>query len=175
MEWETIFGVGSQQIIARLDLQPAMRVLDVGCGSGRLTLPIAAIVGEKGEVVGLDARAKPLQKLQQRAAQQGLSQIRTLHSAIETANLPPEHFDWALLVGVLGETSDKAAALRHIYATLKPNGKLSVTEGIVDPHRQSRIQVEQLAKEAGFIPCRFFKTWASFTINFRRAPAPQRT
>ena len=40
----------AQRIVQLLDLAPGMRVLDVGAGVGRLSLPIAAKVGPNGEV-----------------------------------------------------------------------------------------------------------------------------
>jgi len=36
-------------------LKPGMRVLDLGCGPGTITLDIAARVGPHGSVVGLDS------------------------------------------------------------------------------------------------------------------------
>ncbi len=35
-------------------LQPGMRVMDIGCGSGELTRLAADIVGKEGDVVGID-------------------------------------------------------------------------------------------------------------------------
>ena len=39
-------------------LKPGMRVLDVGCGSGITTKMLKALVGSKGDVVGIDASAQ---------------------------------------------------------------------------------------------------------------------
>lgn len=39
---------GSDAILDRLDLQPGMRLLDVGSGPGRITLPAAERVGPEG-------------------------------------------------------------------------------------------------------------------------------
>src|SRR3954452_19728865 len=44
----------TEYLLARAGLQVGMRVLDVGCGSGEVTLKIAAIVGATGEVIGID-------------------------------------------------------------------------------------------------------------------------
>src|SRR6267378_8348929 len=42
------------KIAESLDLAPGMRVLDVGAGIGRLSVPVATRVGSQGEVVALD-------------------------------------------------------------------------------------------------------------------------
>src|SRR5256885_15327780 len=42
------------RILGNLDLAPGMRVLDVGAGVGRLSVPVATRVGAQGEVVALD-------------------------------------------------------------------------------------------------------------------------
>jgi len=44
----------AERIVQLLDLAPGMRVLDVGAGVGRFSIPIAAKVGPNGDVVALD-------------------------------------------------------------------------------------------------------------------------
>ena len=44
----------AQTIVGLLGLAPGMKVLDAGCGPGRLTLPLAKTVGPQGEVLALD-------------------------------------------------------------------------------------------------------------------------
>lgn len=41
-----------------LSAQPGERILDFGCGSGELTHRLESLVGEKGEIWGVDANAE---------------------------------------------------------------------------------------------------------------------
>src|SRR6266436_3055149 len=63
-------------IVDRLALEPAMAVLDVGCGPGRLTIPIARQVGPQGEVVAMDMQAGMLQRAQDKAQAASLTNIQ---------------------------------------------------------------------------------------------------
>src|SRR5215468_10003529 len=101
---------GSAPILNRLDLKPGMRVLDVGCGPGRVSIPAAQRVGPEGQVVALDVQEAMLKKLQERAAARGVANIRTLLGSVQEAALEAGSCDRALRVWVLGEISDQAAA-----------------------------------------------------------------
>lgn len=46
--------------IKKADIKPDDKVLDICCGTGMMTREIAKIVGEKGEVIGLDFSEKML-------------------------------------------------------------------------------------------------------------------
>ena len=65
----------SAVIIEHLDLEPGMFVLDMGCGPGRLAIPVALKIGEQGKVVAVDIQAGMLRRAEQKAAAAGVDNI----------------------------------------------------------------------------------------------------
>lgn len=159
---------GAKIIINRLHLSSGIKILDVGSGPGRLSLPIAQNIGNTGEVVALDIQPKMLEKLRVRAKAQGIKNIRLIEAGAGEGKVENNYFDRALLVTVLGEIPDKHKALIEIYQALKQGGILSVTEVIPDPHYTSRKRVSALCKGAGFKETEVFGNWVTFTINFMK-------
>jgi ubiquinone/menaquinone biosynthesis C-methylase UbiE len=151
VEWDNPFFKSTQArtIVAHLDLKPGMRVLDVGCGPGRLTIPLAQAVAP-GRVLALDLQAAMLDRARANAERAGLANIDFQRAAIGDCALPIACFDRAVLVAVLGEIPRAAAAMKQIFTALKPGGVLAVTEVIADPHFQSRTRVLALASAVGF-------------------------
>jgi hypothetical protein len=45
---------GAELLLERAGIRPGMRVLDAGCGPGRVTLPASVLVGPSGRVVAVD-------------------------------------------------------------------------------------------------------------------------
>jgi ubiquinone/menaquinone biosynthesis C-methylase UbiE len=129
-----------------------MRVLDIGAGVGRLSIPVATRVSPQGEVVALDIQQEMLEILQKRAAEAGVTNIRTVRASAGEGALEEHTFDRALLVAVLGEipANRRLPALQEIREALKPDGILYVVEGPFDPHYQTRRAVARMAEEAGF-------------------------
>jgi 2-polyprenyl-3-methyl-5-hydroxy-6-metoxy-1,4-benzoquinol methylase len=74
--------VGPERLIERLGLTPGMRVLDAGCGPGRLTIPLAKAVGPGGEVVALDGQRGMLEKLAKRLEAEGVTNVRPLRAVL---------------------------------------------------------------------------------------------
>jgi SAM-dependent methyltransferase len=159
-------------IIGHLALAPSMKVLDAGCGPGRLTLPAAEAVGPQGEVLAVDIQEEMLARVREKVEAAGLQNVACLQARLGEGRLPPAHFDRALLVTVLGEIPDQAAALQEIYGALKPGGILSVTELIFDPHFQSREAVLRAAGEAGFEERGFFGRKLAYTMHLEKPDAP---
>ncbi len=158
----------SDVIIQHLDLQRGMTVLDIGCGPGRLTIPVAEQVGPQGAVVAIDLQTGMLRRAQERAQAADLSNIRFVQARVGEGKLEAGLADRALLVTVLGEIPDREAALREVFAALKPGGMLSVTETIFDPHFQRRDTVLRLADAVGFREKAFFGNRMAFTLNLER-------
>ncbi len=164
-------GVGARTTVDRLELQPGMQVLDIGCGPGRLTVPIARALGPQGGVTAIDIQPQMLDRAQQRAEAAGLTNIDFRQVGAGEGRLEHDQYDRALLVTVLGEIPDREAALKEIYGALKPGGFLSVTEVMLDPHYQSRGIVLRLANAVGFREKQFFGNRFAFTLNLGKPRA----
>ncbi len=158
----------ASEIIQYLDLKTGMKVLDAGCGPGRVTIPIAQKIGSYGEVVAMDIQEGMLQKIQLKAQKEQLRNIRYLRAGLGDGQLEANFYDRALLVTVLGEIPNQSNALKELFAALKPGGVLSITEIIFDPHFQGKKTVLRLAQEVGFQEIKNIGSWFAFTILFQR-------
>jgi len=160
-------------IVAGLQLEPGMSVLDAGCGPGRLTLPMARAVAPSGSVVAFDLQGEMLAKVEARARAASLSNISYRQGALGSGAVGAGPFDRAVLATVLGEIPDQAAALGEIFAALKPGGMLAVTEVIADPHFQRRSRVLRLAEAAGFRETLRTGGALSYTLYLQKPPLAQ--
>jgi ubiquinone/menaquinone biosynthesis C-methylase UbiE len=160
--------VGPERLIARLNLAPGMRVLDAGCGPGRLTIPLAKAVGLAGEVVALDGQREMLAKLDGRLEKEGIGNVRPVQAVLGEDAIGERGFDRILLAMVFGEMRDRASAARELYAALKPGGVLSVTEIFGDPDHRRPATVRRELEAAGFRLVRSFGGFPAFTLNFEK-------
>jgi len=172
--WLLLIKAGNRLTKRQLALQPGMHALDVGCGSGRLTIPMAQQVGSKGSVLGIDIDARKLQRAEQRLQQAPIKNARFERAGAGEGKLPHDQFDRALLFAVLGEMSDREAALAEIFQALKSGGILCNTEGFLDPHHQSQERARSFAQAAGFVEERCAGNRWLFTMNFLKPEASSR-
>lgn len=159
---------GTQETLRRLEVRPGQRVLDIGCGPGRVTLPAARLVGVEGEVLALDVQQNMLEWLRERAGQSGLDNVRTVQSDINEADIEAGTVDAAWMITVLGEIPSREAAMQKIAKWLKPGGRLSVGEVILDPHYQRFSTVQKLANEAGLTFKAREGSWFSYAAVFEK-------
>ncbi|WP_075333153.1 class I SAM-dependent methyltransferase [Pseudonocardia sp. Ae717_Ps2] len=122
---------GSEETTALLlrlagDLPERPRIVDIGCGTGPATLPLAAATG--GEVVAVDLHEPFLQRLRSRAATSGLGgRVRPLVAAMDDLPLPDGETDLVWSEGaayVMGFD----AALAGWRRLLAPGGVVVLTE-----------------------------------------------
>ena len=160
--------VGERRLISHFRLTPGMRVLDAGCGPGRLSVPVARAVAPGGEVVALDGQPEMLDRLRRRLAVEGVTNVRPVQATLGEGTLPAESFDRILLVMVLGEVRGRDAALRELQSTLKPGGLLCIAEALGDPdyHRPSTVRREAEAAGLQFVERRGGPL--VFTMSFTR-------
>ncbi len=118
-------------LMVELALAPGARVLDVGCGTGRHSVPLAAL-GMR--VTGVDISAGMLERARAAAAEAGVD-VEWVKSDVSKA-LPAGPFDAVICLcegafGLLGEADDPEdhdlAILRNIRGALAPGGRLVLT------------------------------------------------
>lgn len=135
-----------ERLLAQSELAPGQWVLEPGCGTGRLSLVLAQVVGPGGYLAALDISQGMVQACQQRVA--GLAWVRVEQAALEEFAAAPASFDRVVCHQVFPHFDDKPAALARMTALLKPGGVLTVvhfmnSEVINDTHRKAGTVVEQ--------------------------------
>lgn len=118
-----------------------MRILDLGSGSGRDAYLLAALVGEAGEVVGVDmtdeqlAVARRHQNYHREAFGFAKSNVQFLKGYIEELDalgLPPASFDIVISNCVINLSTDKAKVIGDVKRLLKPGGEFYFSDVYAD-------------------------------------------
>jgi arsenite methyltransferase len=113
---------GGKRLVARLEVKAGDRVLDVGCGTGRLARWIAGIVGP-ASVVGID----PLVDRVQVARANSRDIAFEVGTAEDLGAFADGSFDVVCMSAVFHWVPDKPKALREARRVLKAGGRLGLT------------------------------------------------
>ncbi len=110
----------ADEVLALLDLQGTERVLDVGCGNGKITAEIASRV-PRGAVVGVDPSQEMISFASSHFGPAGRPNLRF---QMADARLLPfrEEFDLIVSFNALHWIPQQDGALRSIRAAMKPDG-----------------------------------------------------
>ena len=112
---------------ARLGLMPGERLLDVGCGLGEAALGLAQDLGERGEVVGVDASERMVRVARSNARAAPCRVRFTLGDAC-ALDEPDAAFDAARSERTLQWLADPAAAVAEMVRVVRPGGRVSLID-----------------------------------------------
>ncbi|MGH7115332.1 MAG: class I SAM-dependent methyltransferase [Stellaceae bacterium] len=100
------------------------RALEIGCGTGAFTVPLAEAVGERGQVLGADISEAMLAGARKRVADSGLKNVSLMQADAQTHRFEPGGFDLvASRFGVMF-FADPAAAFANLRSAARPGGRL---------------------------------------------------
>jgi sugar phosphate isomerase/epimerase/SAM-dependent methyltransferase len=111
-----------------LAVKAGQTVVDLGCGNGYHTLPLARAVGPEGRVYGVELQPQYLVMLQKRAEQAGLGNVVGIESTIDDPMLPAASCDLVLMVDVYHELSHPVRVMQRVRAALRPGGRVVLVE-----------------------------------------------
>jgi SAM-dependent methyltransferase len=121
----------TERLLRSAGISPGMRVLDLGCGAGDVSMLAAEFVGASGSIVGIDRNPDVIAVARERAEAAGLH-----HVGFEVASLDnfsaPEPFDAVIGRFVLIHQDDPANFLGAAAGLLRPGGLVAFHELCVD-------------------------------------------
>lgn len=159
------------------ELLEGMRILDLGSGSGQDCYLLSALVGESGEVVGVDMTDEQLDVANKHIdyhrevfgfSKPNVRFIKGYIEKLDELNLEDESFDIIVSNCVINLSPDKQAVLAQAYRLLKPGGELYFSDVYADRRVPAELMADpvlygeclsgalywndfiQLAKQAGF-------------------------
>jgi ubiquinone/menaquinone biosynthesis C-methylase UbiE len=103
-------------------------VVDLGCGPGFFTLPMASMAGESGTVIAVDLQQEMLERLRLRAERAGLSARIRLHRCRADGLDLDCQADFALAFYMLHEVPSSEAFLEQVHDALRPEGRFLLVE-----------------------------------------------
>lgn len=126
--------------LGRWDIRPGDRILEPGCGSGRLTAILAERVGKSGEVVSYDISKEMISRARQRNLPPW---VQLYHGSAAAMPFPDGWFDKVLCFQVFPHFTDRPGTLTEFHRVLKLDGTLWIA------HLSSRESINELHRNSG--------------------------
>ena len=121
-------GPMTERLLIEAGIGPGMRVLDVGCGSGDVSILVAHLVGSEGEVLGIDREPAMVAAARERVESVDHAKVSCIEG--DFRELGSEHglFDAAVGRFVLMYQADPVDAVRRLTRSVRPGGVILFQE-----------------------------------------------
>lgn len=155
--------------ILRNYIEEGMIILDIGCGTGFFTIPMAEIVGESGKVIAVDIQQGMLEKVRMKIKGKDIENRIIFHKNEQDKIGVTEKVDFILAFYVLHEVPDENQFLEEIFSILKPNGRFYLVEPkLFHVSRKDFKKTEEKAVSIGFLSIDRPRIFLSRAILFSR-------
>jgi ubiquinone/menaquinone biosynthesis C-methylase UbiE len=127
--WDTTSAAGLSQVVAAVveacEAAHSPVTLDIGCGSGQVTLPLAPSCAH---VLAVDISRPLLERLEAKARELGIENVKTVATPVEALELPHESLDLVVTNYALHHLrdADKELVLARCMGWLRPGGRLVI-------------------------------------------------
>jgi len=129
--WDQHGSAGLVQVTAAVldaaDVTPDTQVVDLGCGTGQISLPLAT---RGARVLAVDVSSAMVKRMESDATQAGVTTLEGLAMPIEELSLPEESVDLIVSSYALHHLrdADKARLVSAAFRWLRPGGRLMIAD-----------------------------------------------
>ncbi|MGH2500406.1 MAG: methyltransferase domain-containing protein [Candidatus Limnocylindria bacterium] len=117
-------------------------VIDLGSGGGIDTLIAARAVAPSGRAIGLDTLPEMLALAATNAAEAGIGNAKWVRGELESIPLPAASVDVVISNGVVNLSPRKGRALKEAFRVLRPGGRVSLADIVVDEDLPPEVLVD---------------------------------
>ena len=124
-DWWAALWPRPEDVLRAVGIRPGMRVLDLCCGDGYFTAPLARLV--EGKVIDLDIDCGMLERAKAEVARIGATVERWICAdALALASHVTEPVDYALIANTFHGVPDQLGLAREVRKVLRPHGLFGV-------------------------------------------------
>jgi SAM-dependent methyltransferase len=118
-----------RQAIAGLSLEPGMRILDAGCGTGEALQWLSQATHGRGELIGIDLSLAHVSAARTRQ----LPNVTILHGDLQEAPVAPQSLDLLWCVNTINHLRDPLRGARRMRSFLRPGGSIALGQSSLLP------------------------------------------
>ena len=128
MATEPAFSRARRQMLDALALTVGSRVLEAGSGTGSALPDLIPLVGQRGQIVGVDAAAGFAAEAQSRAETAGWSRVAYVHGDVRSLPFSDDGFDAAFCDKLLLHVGPASRIVAELRRVVRPGGRIGVLE-----------------------------------------------
>lgn len=121
--WQRQLRPAQERLLNEINLKTGEKVLDISCGTGLVTVPMAKAVGEEGKITGIDLSEKMIGKAEELFQDLGIGNIEFLHMDAEELDLPDASFEVAVNSLGLMYYPNPDKAIQEMYRVTESGGR----------------------------------------------------
>lgn len=121
--WQQQLWPAQESLLSEADPKPGEKILDISCGTGLVTMPVAEIVQPGGSVTGVDLSEGMIEKARSEKERKGIDNVLFRRMDAEALDLPDNSFDVVICSLGLMYFPHSEKALKEMYRVLNPGGR----------------------------------------------------
>jgi ubiquinone/menaquinone biosynthesis C-methylase UbiE len=111
-------------------IKQGQKILDIGCGTGHLSIEMARIVGESGEVYAMDIHPLAIASVNKSIRTKGIKNVKTILTSKLETGLPDCYIDIIFVINSYDMIRNKRKLHSEISRLLKSDGRLIICNRI---------------------------------------------